>query len=119
MILHVDTGQTFSAHVSGGETQTARISIQPSVPVHVEATATHPYSARIAGAGTVGISAAAPIAIRPTTGIPYGGPYNVTPEENLQTLRTANTVMERDVVVGPIPSNYGRLAWDGHTLTVY
>lgn len=119
MILHVDTGQTFSAHVSGGETQPAKISIHPTIPVHVDATTTQPYSAHIAGGGAVEMSAAAPIAIRPTTGIPYEGPYNVTPSEEIQTLRTANTVMEHDVVVEAIPQNYGRLAWNGHILTVY
>ena len=119
MILHVDTGQTFSAHVSGGETQPAKISIHPTIPVHVDATATPPYSAHIAGGGAVGMSAAAPIAVRPTSGTPYGGRYVVTPSEETQTLRTANTVMAHDVVVEPIPSDYGRLAWNGHILTVY
>lgn len=49
---------------------------------------------------------------------PYSGPYAVTPSEHTQVLHTANLSMANDVTVNPIPSNYGRITWDGHTLTV-
>ena len=50
---------------------------------------------------------------------PFSGPYEVTPSAETQTLATEGMVMDRDVVINPIPSNYGRLSWNGSTLTVY
>lgn len=48
----------------------------------------------------------------------YGGPYEVTPRATAQTLPTDGLVMTADVVVQPIPSNYGLITWNGSTLTV-
>lgn len=48
----------------------------------------------------------------------YGGPYEVTPSAETQTLSTDGLVMTRDVTVNPIPSNYGLITWNGATLTV-
>lgn len=52
------------------------------------------------------------------TGETYEGEYFVTPSEVEQTLETATYLMERNVVVAPIPSNYGLITWNGTTLTV-
>lgn len=49
----------------------------------------------------------------------YSGPYNVTPSEETQTLVTAGKVLAANVVVNPIPDNYGRIAWNGSSLSVY
>lgn len=48
----------------------------------------------------------------------YFGPYEVTPTENEQVLPTAQLVASRDIVVNPIPSNWGRITWNGSVLTV-
>lgn len=48
----------------------------------------------------------------------YAGPYEVTPTATAQTLPTDGLVMTADVVVQPIPSNWGRIAWNGAVLTV-
>lgn len=48
----------------------------------------------------------------------YEGPYNVTPNARKQTLSTEGFVMTEDVVIDPIPSNYGLITWNGTTLTV-
>lgn len=48
----------------------------------------------------------------------YVGPYTVTPTEATQTLATNNTRMSGNVTINPIPSNYGKITWDGLTLTV-
>ena len=48
----------------------------------------------------------------------YDGAYEVTPTQETQILQTASKVMTRDVTINPIPSNYGLITWDGHTLTV-
>ena len=49
----------------------------------------------------------------------YGGPYEVTPGEQAQRVPVGDKVMREDIIVEAIPQNYGRLSWDGRTLTVY
>ena len=48
----------------------------------------------------------------------YPGPYEVTPSSEAQVLPTAHCTMTGDLVVEPIPSNYGLITWNGSTLTV-
>lgn len=49
----------------------------------------------------------------------YTGQTEVTPSEETQTLQTANRTVLQNIIVNPIPENYGRLSWTGNTLTVY
>lgn len=56
--------------------------------------------------------------IQATTGEHYEGPTEVTPTEETQTLLTQGLFMDQDITVAPIPSNYGRITWDGSILTV-
>lgn len=48
----------------------------------------------------------------------YDGPYEVTPSTETQTLATDNLLMTDNVIINPIPSNYGLITWNGATLTV-
>ena len=48
----------------------------------------------------------------------YTGATIVTPSQSTQTLATADRVMASNIVVNPIPSNYGLITWNGSTLTV-
>ena len=48
----------------------------------------------------------------------YTGDTEVTPTQATQTLETANKIVLENIVVNPIPSNYGLITWDGVTLTV-
>ncbi len=48
----------------------------------------------------------------------YGGPYEVIPGATEQTLATKGTVLNADVLVAAIPSNYGLVTWNGAVLTV-
>lgn len=48
----------------------------------------------------------------------YTGDYEVTPSPEAQTLNTAGKRMAREVVVNPIPNNYGLITWNGSVLTV-
>ena len=59
---------------------------------------------------------ASPIEV--VSGQPYSGSYEVTPTNELQTLETENLRMMQNVIVNPIPSNYGLITWDGSTLMV-
>ena len=55
---------------------------------------------------------------RGAEGEQYPGPYEITPTQETQVLRTAQIVAQMNIVVNPIPSNYGRITWDGSVLTV-
>ena len=48
----------------------------------------------------------------------YAGPYEATPTREAQTFPTAGRRMASDFTVGPIPSNWGLITWNGSTLTV-
>lgn len=48
----------------------------------------------------------------------YTGSYQVTPSQQTQTLQTSGKVLIQNIVVNPIPSNYGLITWNGATLTV-
>ena len=49
----------------------------------------------------------------------YDGPTEITPSEEAQILPTSGKGVASNIVVNAIPSNYGRIAWDGTKLTVY
>ena len=63
---------------------------------------------------TLGVSSA----VRPIAAQHYTGTTTVTPSAVTQTLPVAGLLMEADVVVAPIPQNYGLITWNGSTLTV-
>ena len=48
----------------------------------------------------------------------YEGPYEVTPTDQVQTLATADKVLAADIVIDPIPSNYGLITWNGTVINV-
>ena len=48
----------------------------------------------------------------------YQGPYTVTPGTQAKTLQTAEKRLTQNIVVNPIPSNYGLKTWNGSVLTV-
>ena len=48
----------------------------------------------------------------------YEGQTEITPSEETQTLQTANRTVLQNIVINPIPSNYGKITWNGSTLTV-
>ena len=48
----------------------------------------------------------------------YTGPTEVTPSQEEQTLQTAGLIVNQNIIVNPIPSNYGLITWNGSILTV-
>lgn len=48
----------------------------------------------------------------------YEGATEITPSGATQTLLTADRVLRQNIVINPIPSNYGLIGWDGAVLTV-
>lgn len=59
-----------------------------------------------------------PPILRDGGGEPYSGETHITPNGETQTLHTRGKSMRADVVVDPIPSNYGLITWNGSVLTV-
>lgn len=83
-----------------------------AVNLHVDNTA---VGLRVAEPDRVRLSASEAFPVVPGT---YDGPYTVTPERVTVVLNTANKMMTTNVVVNPIPSNYGLITYDGSTITV-
>lgn len=48
----------------------------------------------------------------------YDGPLTVTPSDETQVLQTAGLTVLQNITVEPVPSNYGRITWNGSFLTV-
>lgn len=48
----------------------------------------------------------------------YEGSYTVTPSAEQQTLSTANKTLTANIVVNPIPSNYGLIEYNGSYIRV-
>ena len=49
---------------------------------------------------------------------PYQGSYDITPTSEAQVLHMEGLTASTDLVIEPIPSNYGLITWDGSTITV-
>ena len=48
----------------------------------------------------------------------YEGAYEFTPTDEVQTVPIAGKTPAQDIIINPIPSNYGLITWNGSTLTV-
>lgn len=48
----------------------------------------------------------------------YHGEYEFTPNHETQILNTKNTALMQNIVINPIPSNYGQITWNGAYILV-
>lgn len=48
----------------------------------------------------------------------YHGAYEVTPSTSVQTLQTTNRVLTDNIIINPIPNNYGLITYNGSFITV-
>lgn len=48
----------------------------------------------------------------------YEGTYEFTPTDATQTIAIENKRATQNIIINPIPQNYGLITWDGATLTV-
>lgn len=48
----------------------------------------------------------------------YEGATTFTPSDTVQVIPTRDLVLGDDITIEPIPSNYGRIEWNGAFLTV-
>jgi len=49
----------------------------------------------------------------------YHGDFEITPGEEEQVLETTDRTLRENIVIKAIPSNYGRIGWNGATLSVF
>lgn len=49
---------------------------------------------------------------------PYSGPYIFTPTKERQIIETNERHLQSDIIINPIPENYGLITWNGSILTV-
>ena len=49
---------------------------------------------------------------------PYTGEYEFTPSSEEQVVEIRNKVAVRNIIINPIPQNYGLVEWNGSTLTI-
>ena len=86
-----------------------------TIPVQVAATTeTIPVSVSAAGAAF----ALSVNAITEVMADPYTGSYEFTPSSEAQTIPVAGLGMTQDLVINPIPSDYGHIGWNGSVITV-
>ena len=48
----------------------------------------------------------------------YAGMYEFTPSDVAQEIPTANKILIENIIINPIPSNYGLVAYDGSILSI-
>lgn len=71
-----------------------------------------------AQANAVSLAVGVGLAINVSTFPDYDGGYVFTPTENTQTVVIEDMVARQNIVINPIPSNWGKITWNGNTLTV-
>lgn len=49
---------------------------------------------------------------------PFTGEYEYTPTDTAQVIEIENKRATQNIIINPIPSNYGRITWNGSVLTV-
>ena len=58
------------------------------------------------------------VAIQVGSGEYYDGPYEFTPSAEEQAVQIVNLMASENIIINPIPSNYGLITWNGSVLTV-
>lgn len=49
---------------------------------------------------------------------PYTGEYEFTPSQDAQTIPIEGLRATQNIIINPIPDNYGLITWNGSTITV-
>ena len=66
----------------------------------------------------MGIGIGSPVARDYVDRDPYTGEYTITPGDEEQVLITKNLRMTENITVKAVPSNYGKIDWNGQYLVV-
>lgn len=54
----------------------------------------------------------------PITPSKYTGEYEFTPSSETQEIQIEGEIATQNIIINPIPSNYGLITWNGSVLTV-
>lgn len=73
-----------------------------------------PLSGRLSGGG--GLSGG--LSLEVITAPSYDGPYEYTPTQSTQTVQIDGKQATQDIIINPIPSNYGLVQWNGAYLMI-
>ena len=71
-----------------------------------------------ANSPAMGIGIGNPVARDYVDRDPYTGEYTITPSDEEQVLVTKNLRMTDNITVKAVPSNYGKIDWNGQYLVV-
>lgn len=52
------------------------------------------------------------------SGEAYEGPYSITPGKEAQVLNIKGLTAKENIIIEPVPDNYGLISWNGSTLTI-
>ena len=80
-----------------------------------EISSTGTLTGTLSEASTLSGGLTIPDEIRPEA---YQGSYTVTPTEETIVLETKDKETTANITINPIPTNYGKLTWNGTTLIV-
>lgn len=58
------------------------------------------------------------LAFRESSANKYNGKYHFTPTQKTQIAQTENKILLQDIIIDPIPKNYGLITWNGSFLKV-
>lgn len=87
--------------------------------MHVEVNGTLTAGETLQGTLSESASLTAQMTIPTTAEVPrYDGSYTFTPSSEQQTIVIDHQMAMQDIVIEAIPSNYGRITWNGSTITV-
>lgn len=48
----------------------------------------------------------------------YDGPVRIVPGDTEQVLATADRYVQENIIIEKIPSNYGKITWNGSVMTI-
>ena len=54
----------------------------------------------------------------PVSASKYKGEYEFTPSSEIQEIQIEGEIATQNIIINPIPSNYGLITWNGSVLTV-
>lgn len=87
-------------------------------PITLDVQISEQYDVTVSGGETIGAATDSQIVINRIEAEEYAGPYEVTPSAAEQVLEIRNKKATQNIIINPIPSNYGLVTWDGAMLTI-
>ena len=92
----------------------------PLTPVEATITGTISPVGVVSGSISADSSMTGTITIGGASDLPeYDGSYAITPTDEPITLNTAYRIPVENIIINPVPQNYGHIAWNGSYLSVY